>query len=130
GLAPPVQTEILFGLQERCRSGALTYLYQLRIFCRRLLSTNASTIATFDVSRLAPHHRALAQDLQQAVLRAGASPDDEQRKDVWNTAVLGHGRRRVIDFTGIPQSWLREAVKRWVAEDLPTRRGDHATRSC
>jgi integrase len=127
GLAPLVQTEILLGLQERCRSGALTYLYQLRIICRRLLSTNASTIATFDVSRLAAHQRALAQDLQQAVLRAGTSPEDEQRKDVWNTAVLGHGRRRVIDFTGISQIWLREAVKRWVAEDLPTRRGDHAT---
>ena len=36
GLAPLVQAEILFGLQERCRYGALTYLYQLRIFCRRL----------------------------------------------------------------------------------------------
>ena len=41
--------------------------------------------------------------------------------------MLGHGRRRVIDFTGISQIWLREALKRWVAEELPTRRGDHAT---
>lgn len=127
GLAPLVQTEILFGLQERCRHGALTYLYQLRIICRRLLGIHASTITGFDVSRLARHHRALAQDLQQAVLRAGTSPEDEQRKDIWNTAVLGHGRRRVIDFTGISQTWLREALKRWVAEELPTRRGDHAT---
>jgi integrase len=61
------------------------------------------------------------------VLRAGTSPEDEQRKDIWNTAVLGHGRRRVIDFTGIWQTWLREALKRWAAEELPTRRGDHAT---
>ena len=35
----------------------------------------------------------------------------EQRKDVWNTA-LGHGAGCVIDFTGISQVWLREAVKR------------------
>jgi hypothetical protein len=105
----------------------LTYLYQLRIICRRLLGIHASTIVGFDVSRLGRHHRALAQDLQQAVLRAGTSPEDEQRKDIWNTAVLGHGRRRVIDFTGISQIWLREALKRWVAEELPTRRGDHAT---
>jgi integrase len=127
GLAPLVQAEILLGLQERCRYGALTYLYQLRIICRRLLDIHASTITGFDVSRLARHHRALAQDLQQAVLRAGTSPEDEQRKDIWNTAVLGHGRRRVIDFTGISQTWLREALKRWAAEELPTRRGDHAT---
>jgi integrase len=127
GLAPLVQAEILLGLQERCRYGALTYLYQLRIFCRHLLGIHAATIVGFDVSRLARHHRALAQDLQQAVLRTGTSPEDEQRKDIWNTAVLGHGRRRVIDFTGISQTWLREALKRWVAEELPARRGDHAT---
>jgi integrase len=127
GLVPLVQAEILFGLQERCRHGALTYLYQLRVICRRLLGVRAPTITGFEVSRLARHHRALAQDLQQAVLRAGTSPEDEQRKDIWNTAVLGHGRRRVIDFTGISQSWLRESVKQWVAEELPTRRGDHAT---
>jgi integrase len=127
GLAPLVQAEILFGLQERCRSGALTYLYQLRIFCRRLLRSDASTIVTFNVSQLDRRHRALAQDLQQAALRGTTSPDDEQRKDIWNTAVFGHGRRRIIDFTGISQPWLREATKRWVADELPTRRGDHAT---
>jgi integrase len=127
GLPPLIQAEILFGLQERCRSGAMTYLYQLRILCRRLLSSSTLTIVTFDVSRLARHQQPLARDLQQAVLRAGTSPDEEQRKDTWDTAVLGHGRHRVIDFTGISQSWLREAAKRWVAEELPTRRGDHAT---
>jgi integrase len=105
----------------------LTLLCQLRIICRRLLGTRAPTITALDVSRLARHHRALAQDLQQAVLRAGTSPEDELRKDIWNTAVLGHGRRPVIDFTGISQAWLREALKRWVAEELPARRGDHAT---
>jgi len=127
GLAPLVQVQILFGLQERCRHDALTYLYQLRIFCRRLLGSHARSIVDFDVSRLPGHHRALALDLQQAVLGAGTSPEEEQRKDMWNMAVFGHGRRRVMDFTGISQPWLREALKRWVAEELPTRRGDHAT---
>jgi site-specific recombinase XerD len=127
GLAPLVQAQILFGLQERCRQGALTYLSQLRIICRRLLAVHARTITGFDDSRFARQHRALARDLQQAVLLAGMSPKDEQRKDIWNTVVLGHGRRRVIDFTGISQPWLREAVKLWAAEELPTRRGDHAT---
>jgi integrase len=127
GLAPRVQAEVLFGLQERCRHGALTYLYQLRIFCRRLLAAGAATIFSVEASQLARHQRALADDLQQAVSRAGISPEQEQRKDIWNTAVLGHGRRRVIDFTGVSQDWLREAVKVWVAEELPIRRGDHAT---
>jgi integrase len=127
GLVPRVQAEVLFGLQERCGHGALIYLYQLRIFCRKLLAVNASTIFSVEASQLPRHQRVLADDLQQAVSRAGISPEDEQRKDIWNTSVLGHGRRRVIDFTGISQDWLREAVKQWVAEELPTRRGDHAT---
>jgi integrase len=127
GLAPLVQAQVLFGLQERCRQGALTYLHQLRIICRRLLAAGAQTITGFDDSRFASQHRALARDLQQAVQLAGTSPEDEQRKDIWNTVVLGHGRRRVIDFTGISQPWLRESLKKWAAEELPTRRGDHAT---
>jgi integrase len=127
GLSPLVQAQILFGLQERCRQEALTLLSELRIICRRLLAVGAPTIAGFDGPGFARRHRALLRDLQQAVLLAGTSPEDEQRKDIWNTAVLGHGRRRVIDFTGISQSWLRESVKQWVAEELPTRRGDHAT---
>jgi integrase len=127
GLSPLVQAQILFGLQERCRQEALTLLSELRIICRRLLAVGAPTIAGFDDPGFARRHRALLRDLQQAVLLAGTSPEDEQRKDIWNTAVLGHGRRRVIDFTGISQSWLRESVKQWVAEELPARRGDHAT---
>ena len=128
GLSPLVQAQILFGLQERCRQEALTLLSELRIICRRLLAVGAPTIAGFDGPGFARRHRALLRDLQQAVLLAGTSPEDEQRKDIWNTAVLGHGRRRVIDFTGISQSWLRESVKQWVAEELPARRGDHPSR--
>jgi hypothetical protein len=71
GVAPLVQAQILFGLQERCRQGALTYLSQLRIICRRLLAVHARTITGFDDSRFARQHRALARDLQQAVLLAG-----------------------------------------------------------
>jgi integrase len=127
GLAPLVQAQILFGLQERCRQGALTLLSELRIICRRLLAAGAATITGFDDPRFDHRHRVLARDLQQAVVLAGASPEAEQCKDIWNTVVLGHGRRRVIDFTGISQPWLRESVKRWTAEELPTRRGDHAT---
>jgi integrase len=127
GLTPRVQAEVLFGLQERCRHGALTHLHQLRILCRRLLAGNLCTIMSVETSQLAREQRRLVRDLQDAVSRAGTSPEEEQRKDIWHTAVLGHGRRRVIDFTGISQGWLREAVKQWVAEELPTRRGDHAT---
>jgi hypothetical protein len=97
GLTPRVQAEVLFGLQERCRHGALTHLHQLRILCRRLLAGNVSTIMSVETSQLAREQRRLVRDLQDAVSRGGTSPEEEQRKDIWHTAVLGHGRRRVID---------------------------------
>jgi hypothetical protein len=53
--------------------------------------------------------------------RAGTSIDEEQHKDVWDLSVLGFGGK--ANFAGIGQSWLRDSAKRWVAEDLPKRRG-------
>ncbi|MGH4010554.1 MAG: tyrosine-type recombinase/integrase [Pseudonocardiaceae bacterium] len=125
GLAPLVQAQILLGVQERCRHDVRTYLYQLRILCRQLRSTRCPSIIDFDAALIPQHHQVLVFDLQQAVLKVGVSPELEQDKDVWNLAVLGHGRRKVMDFTGISQPWLRAAVKRWVAEELPTRGGDN-----
>ena len=43
---------------------------------------------------------------------------------MWQLAVLG--LPGTLDFTGIAQRWLREAAKRWAAEDLPLRRGQRA----
>lgn len=125
GLSPLVQAQILLGVQERCRQDVRTYLYQLRVLCRHLRGAQTPTILGFDDTLVPEHHRVLVFDLQQAVRRVAASPEAEQAKDVWNMAVFGHGRRKVMDFTGISQPWLREAIKRWVAEELPTRRGDN-----
>lgn len=54
--------------------------------------------------------------------RLGATPESERRKDVWDLHIFtGHGG--TLDFTGISQSRLREAVKIWAYDDLPRRRG-------
>ena len=45
-------------------------------------------------------------------------------KDVWELVVFGLGGR--LTFTGICQPWLREAAKRWAADELPRRRGNGA----
>jgi hypothetical protein len=121
GLSSAVQAEILFGLQERCRRGVITYLYQLRIFTRRLRAAGVVSIADLEVARLPRHVRRLGQELQDAVSR-GSTAEAEQHKDVWDMGVFGHGRKR-LDFTVIVQPWLRAAVKQWVLEELPLRRG-------
>ncbi len=126
GLSSAVQAEILFGLQERCRRGVITYLYQLRIFTRQLRSAGVVTIADFDVAQLPRHVRRLGQELQDAVSR-GTTPEAEQHKDIWDMGVFGHGRKR-LDFTVIAQPWLRDAAKHWVLEELPLRRGPERRR--
>ena len=121
GLSSAVQAEILFGLQERCRRGVITYLYQLRIFTRHLRVAGVVSIADFDVAQLPRHVRRLGQELQDAISR-GSTAEAEQHKDVWDMSVFGHGRKR-LDFTVIAQPWLRDAAKHWVLEELPLRRG-------
>ena len=88
GLSSAVQAEILFGLQERCRRGVITYLYQLRIFTRHLRGAGVVTIADVDVAGLPGHVRRLAQELQDARVRGiTAEAGAAQRR-------LGHGRFR------------------------------------
>jgi hypothetical protein len=122
GLTARVQAEILLGLQQRCGRDTISYLYQLRIFARRLLGQGAATIIGFDVAPLPRHVRALVQELQAAVSASTTAPEDEQHKDLWDMGVFGHGRKR-LDFTVIHQPWLRDAAKHWVLEELPLRRG-------
>ena len=78
-----MQAEILFGLQERCRRGVITYLYQLRIFTRHLRGAGVVSIADFDVAQLPRHVRRLGQELQDALSR-GSTAEAEQHKDVWD----------------------------------------------
>ena len=56
---------------------------------------------------------------------AGRSRPAEQAKDTWDLAVFGHPGR--LSFAGITQPWLRQAAKRWAAEELPRHRGKGAT---
>lgn len=122
GLRSRVQAEILFGVQHRCERDTITYLYQLRIFARRLLGQGTVAITDFDVDLVPRHVRPLVEQFQEAVSVTSAAPDGEHDKDIWDMRVFGHGRKR-MDFTVIHQPWLRYAIKDWVLEELPVRRG-------
>ncbi|MBE1465665.1 tyrosine-type recombinase/integrase [Kibdelosporangium phytohabitans] len=89
----------------------------------RRLATSSS-ILDFDAAPLPRHQRSPLTDMQRAVSRQTANPDDEQAKDVWQMHLFGHGRKR-LDFTVITQPWLRDAAKHWVSEELPLRRGEN-----
>jgi integrase len=125
GLPPLVVVQVLFGIWQRTRSGAKITDVALRGACRALCCQQVASIEECDIAAVpSKPTRSLLSALVRHVRRALSDPGSEQAKDVWDLAVFGHAGR--LSFTGISQSWLREAAKGWAAEDLPRHRGKGA----
>jgi integrase len=120
-----VVVEVLFGIQQRVRGGAQIPQVSLRVLCDTLRRQQVASIEAGEVVRDKPV-RVLLTALTQHVHRALADPAAEQAKDVWDLAVFGH--RGTLSFARIAQPWLRQAAKRWAAEQLPRHRGSGAGR--
>ena len=130
GLAPLLTVQVLYGLQQRSRSGAQTRLHVLRAVVHDLRRSQAASVhAAGDPSpgMRREKHTVLAALARHAGL-ATADPETETAKDVWELAVFGLPGR--LSFTAICQPWLRETVKRWAADELPRHRGAGAGRWC
>jgi hypothetical protein len=122
GLAPLVVVEVLFGIQQRTRSGAKLTDVNLRAVCDALRREQVASIEIRDADRVVGKPaRSLMRALVRDARRALADPGSEQVKDTWDLAVFGHPGR--LTFTGIAQPWLRQAAKRWAGEELPRHRG-------
>jgi integrase len=122
GLPTPMQLELLYGLQQRCRREIKTKIQILRGLANLLRDAAVASITELPADSRAPEgYLELAGSIQTALACALSSPEAEQRKDVWAMGVFGLGG--TIDFTWLSQPWLRAGIKHWVAEELPTRRG-------
>lgn len=119
GLSPRAAAELLYGLQQRTRSGTATEPAQLRQVAWELRRTGAAGLSEIAGGGHAQHR--LARTLARHAGRAFLTPETETRKDVWDLAAFGLPGR--LHFTPIRQPWLREAARRWAADDLPRRRG-------
>ena len=123
GLAEQVVVEVLFGLQQRCAENVKTHRAVLRPLCDELRRTQVGSVVD-----LPEQSRRQRRDLTRSLVahrrRGLSSPETEQVQDVWDLRVFGH--RGSLDFGIIDLPWLRTAAKRWVAEDLPRRRGNNA----
>jgi integrase len=121
GLPEPVVVQLLYGLQQRTRDGAITDAARLRQIAGELRRRPPASLEHFDVAagRGEQHKvlRCFVRHLQRGLL----DPETERVKDVWDLAAFGP--RGYLSFTKITQGWLREAAKRWAADDLPQRRG-------
>jgi len=122
GIPVAALVQVLYGLQQRTRGGAKTGVATLRQVCWQLRRGQLESVGqvTAQAGR-GPHTlAAFARHARRALGR----PETERVKDVWDLAVFGLTGR--LDFTKISQPWLRGAVKRWAADDLPRRRGKAA----
>jgi integrase len=127
GLPELVVAELLVGVQRRTDAGLRTRPDALRCLVNLLHARRAGSVldlARVPSTSIRRYAGALLRSLLAELRRALSDPEREQAKDVWQLTVLG--LPGTLDFTGLAQQWLREAAKRWAAEDLPLRRGQRA----
>ena len=129
GLPDLVVAQVLFGLQQRCRDGALTQHTRLRALtswlrAERVASLDALSAGQASGAGVDRLTRGPLTTMIAAVRRARMTPESEYAKDRWDMAALG--MTGFIDFGRISQPWLRETAKRWVRHTAPQRRGERA----
>jgi hypothetical protein len=73
GLAPLV-TQVLFGLQQRTRSGRKTNDDQIRLICNALRRQRLTDLADFDGAKTYAYVRHMVNAMIGHVHRAGSSP--------------------------------------------------------
>ncbi|WP_406292202.1 tyrosine-type recombinase/integrase [Embleya sp. NBC_00896] len=131
GLSPLMVVEVLFALQERIGQ-------EVKVSPKKLQSTvNWIRRQEFPSLMDVPDREEKSKEkntaaiharlLRDHVVRALLDPEVERRKpDLWDARAWGH--RGVLNFTGISQKWLREAVMMWLVDELPRHYGKSATR--
>ena len=120
GIPALVVVQVLYGLQQRTRDGAITDAARLRQIAGQLRRSQPVSLEQLDLEGRGEQHKVLRCFVRH-VRRAFLDPETERVKDVWDLTAFG--LRGHLSFSKISQGWLREAAKRWAAEDLPRRRG-------
>lgn len=125
GMTSLAIAQVLRGLQQRCRlDGVITKDHDLRRWCNELRSQQAASLGDYTPSwpqgQPEGTFTAMVNSITARARLAMASPETEIASDTWDLAVFG--QNGTLPFAQITQPWLREAAKRWAADDLPRRR--------
>lgn len=127
GMPPLITAQVLYGIQQRTRSGVRVRIEVLRIVVeelRRARADSVDVLTEHPPARMGKEKRTVLGALARHTWLALTAPEAEQVKDVWELAAFGLRGR--LTFTGISQPWLREAVKLWATDEMPRHRGDGA----
>lgn len=128
GLPERVQLEILVALQRRTDEQIRTFVTVVRALvalARRHQIVTLDDLLEVRIDRSRHDVSSLLRGMTTAVRRTLTSPEEEQRRDLWDLAVFGLVGN--LDFTQLSQPWMRAAAKHWAAEDLPLHRGRQAS---
>lgn len=119
GLPPLVAVQVLFGLARRVAGDGRIFEPLVRPVIDTLRRERVTTVSDLLIERVPGKlARSVARQIARDVRRALADPAAEQELDVWDLAVFGHVNKGRLTFTGLRQPWLRQAAKRWAADQL------------
>jgi len=126
GLHDLTRLELLYGIGCRITEKMATEPWHLRRFVDLLRAGDVGSVTEFDAASLGGYD-AYARYVIDRVGLAYADPATERERDRWDLRVFGH--LGALDFTGIRQEWLREALKAWAACALGSVRSSGIVRS-
>ncbi len=115
GLHELTRLELLYGIGCRVAEKMATEPWHLRRFVDLLRAGDIGSVTEFDIDQLGGYN-AYARYVIDRVCLAYADPATERERDRWDLRVFGH--LGTLDFTGIRQVWLREALKAWATSAL------------
>lgn len=129
GLPDGLRADLLFAVQERCRSGNRIPLWALRNIVQTCRESGCESL--LDVPVPDKRYRSggdydfsILSEMKLLLRTAQSTPEVEALNDVWNLRVWGLSGN--LNFTTISQRWLRETAKHWAQEEIPRRRGPQA----
>jgi integrase len=122
GLSPQLAAEVLYGLQQRTRDGLTTRLHVLRAMVEDLRRSRVASLEGWQPAGAMMREKGqISRSLARYARAAAGDTAAEMAKEVWDLAVFGSAG--TLTFTGIRQTWLRQSVRRWAADELPRHRG-------
>jgi integrase len=124
GLPELVRAQLLVGMQQRLSIGGGVEVVPLRSVIRFLQHGQYQDLSGVPAPAAHVYMHRLLRGLQDGLRVSTATVGTEVLQDVWDLRVFG--MKGILDFTGISQIWMREALKHWAAETISTLRDPSA----